>query len=78
MRKKHMDSHATLSTASENPECILDAIRVDNQGSQASSKITGGRVTTEVTAQKPRTLLATLDDVIRCTMIAENMIDDGT
>lgn len=75
---EYIDSHAILSTASKNPECTLKAIAVDNQGSQANSKINGSQVETEVYAQKPRTLLATLDDVIRCTMIAENMMEDGT
>ncbi len=72
-----MNACAQISTESENPECVMKALSVDNKAAEISSKVDGKTIKTEVKANNPRTLLATVDDIIRCQMVAEKIIEDG-
>lgn len=69
-----MNAHATLTTESKKPECVLQALAVDNGNAHITSTLAGGFIRTEVASGSARTLLATLDDLLRCHMIAENLI----
>lgn len=70
-------AHAILTTTSQDPSCIVGALSPDNGDALIESKVEGEKITTKVSAQNPRTLLATLDDVIRCQIIAEQVIQNG-
>ncbi len=68
---------ATLKTFSQDVESISRALNVDNEGEKMMIK-TGkgkmGKVVSKVETNSTRTLLSTLDDLIHCQMIAENLI----
>lgn len=70
-------AHAILTTTSQDPACIVGALSPDNGDVLIESKVECEKITTKVSAQNPRTLLATLDDVIRCQIIAEQLIQNG-
>ncbi|MFH1835121.1 MAG: KEOPS complex subunit Pcc1 [Methanobacteriota archaeon] len=72
-----MNACAQISTKSENPKCVMKALSVDNKAAEIDSKVGGKTIKTEVKANNPRTLLATVDDIIRCQMVAEKIIEDG-
>ncbi|MFH1788736.1 MAG: KEOPS complex subunit Pcc1 [Candidatus Altiarchaeota archaeon] len=70
-------ANAILTTTSKDPECIVKALTPDNGDADITLKVDGKKITTTVSAGNPRTLLATLDDIIRCQIIAEEVIRNG-
>jgi hypothetical protein len=69
--------NAILTTESKNPESVSKALDVDNiwlSGLSISTKISGGRIETKICSETLPTLLSTLDDLIRCQMMAEGLV----
>jgi hypothetical protein len=72
-----MDYKAVLVTESKKPESVSKALDVDNirlSGLEIATKISGGMVETTVGSNSLPTLLSTLDDLLRCQMMAENIV----
>jgi hypothetical protein len=69
-----MASRAIITTESKNAECVLKALSVDNGNARIKSEVEGATIKTEVSSESPRTLLSTADDLLRCQIIAENVI----
>jgi len=72
-----MDYTATLITESKNPQSVSKALDVDNirlSGLEISTKVSGGGVETIISSNSLPTLLSTLDDLIKCQMMAEGLV----
>lgn len=71
---------ATLKTDSGDPESVAKSLTADNKAEGALSVDTlveGGQVSTRITCDSLPTLLATIDDLLRCQMASEEVIADG-
>ncbi len=66
---------ATLITKSKDPESIANAISVDNI--QGETNFEHGTIRTTMSSDRISTLLATLDDLLCCQMVAESTIENG-
>lgn len=72
-----MRCNALLETYSVDAENVFRALGVDNtvfEGLSIEMKPVGGKIRVKVGAEKPETLLSTLDDIIRCQIVAEEAI----
>ncbi|MEM2917927.1 MAG: KEOPS complex subunit Pcc1 [Candidatus Altiarchaeota archaeon] len=71
---------ALLLTESKDAKNIAKSLDIDNlnrENLKVSTKLFKGRIRTKVKADKISTLLSTLDDIIRCQIIAEKNIKNG-
>ena len=72
-----MKYKATLVTESKKPESVSKALDVDNirlGGLEIATKISEGNVETIVGSNSLNTMLSTLDDLLRCQMMAEGLV----
>lgn len=72
--------NALLVTDSLDAENIAQSLNVDNVDEEnltITTKINNHKIETKIKAKSTATLLSTLDDIIRCQMIAEKMIENG-
>ncbi|MCX6695749.1 MAG: KEOPS complex subunit Pcc1 [Candidatus Altiarchaeota archaeon] len=72
-----MEYTATLVTESKKPESVAKALNVDNirmSGLEITTSVSGGRVETRMGANSMTTLLSTLDDVLKCQIMAEGLV----
>ena len=72
-----MNCRAKLTTESKDARAVAAAISADNVKMAAlhvRTSVEGGRVVTEVEAESVGTLMATLDDVLRCQITSESLI----
>ncbi len=68
---------AILYTESRDAESISKALQVDNNDMDdfsITTKTEKGRIVTRVESEGVNTLLSSLDDVIKCQMVAEDSI----
>lgn len=73
-----MMCEATLSTVSKDPRAVAASISADNtpvEGLSVSTSVSDSKVSTKVSAQSLSSLLSTLDDVLRCQMASEAVIN---
>lgn len=71
---------AVLITESHDAENIAKSLNVDNvneKNLEITTKVHDCKIETKVKAKSVATLLSTLDDVIRCQIIAEKTIKNG-
>lgn len=70
---------AILTTQSRDAKSVADSLKVDNKahGMEIKTHTKGKKIITEVRAEKAKTLLAVLDDLIHCQMVAERCIKNG-
>ncbi len=71
---------ALLTTDSHDARSVSKSLDVDNvhEGNfSIVTKIKNQKIETRIKANSVSTLLSTLDDVIRCQMIAEKTIENG-
>lgn len=66
---------ATLITESKDPASVASALSVDNMGEK--TVIVRGKMRTTISSEKITTLLSSLDDILRCQMVAESSIENG-
>ena len=72
-----MKFSAVLKTESMDAESVSKALQIDNVDMENFKIDTGvdkGRIVTKIDAEKINTLLSSLDDVIKCQMVAEDSI----
>jgi len=72
-----MDYQATLISESKNPESVSRALDVDNiklSGLEVTTNVSGSTVETRVGSNSLSTLLLTLDDVLKCQILAEGLV----
>jgi hypothetical protein len=72
-----MNCQATLRTESKDAAAVAESLRPDNVGMDSlsvSSRADGGFVVSEVRSRSVGTLLATVDDILRCQMASESLI----
>lgn len=67
----------TESKAAKNIAKSLDIDNLSRENLKISTKFFKGKIKTEIKAKKISTLLSTLDDIIRCQIIAERTIKNG-
>jgi len=75
-----MKFSAVLKTESGDAKSVSKALQIDNVDMENFRMGTGaekGRIVTKVEAEKISTLLSSLDDVIKCQMVAESNINNG-
>jgi len=75
-----MKFSAVLKTESMDAESVSKALQIDNVDMENFRINTGaeeGRIVTKIEAEKINTLLSSLDDVIKCQMVAEENIEHG-
>ncbi len=75
-----MNIKALLSTESMMPKAQSLSIQVDNikmKDLRIESSITDGFVNTIIECNRAGTLLSTLDDILRCQIISEEMMLNG-
>lgn len=69
---------ATLMTDSRDAKSVSSALNVDNikvEGLEIESKVSGGRIVTDIETDNLKTLINTLDDLISCQMAAEKLLN---
>lgn len=72
-----MKYKATLTTESRNAKPISRAIDIDNvrlEDLKIETKFDDGKIITEIESRSMNSLLATLDDIIHCQIVAEKVI----
>ncbi len=72
-----MNCHARLVTESSDAAAAALALTADNaalKSLRVATRAEGGRVVSEIDAASVSTLLATVDDLLRCQMAAESVI----
>jgi hypothetical protein len=75
-----MNCHARIVTESQNASAVAGSLNVDNVALgclKIKSAVLGGKVVTEIDANSIGTMLATIDDVLRCQITSEGLITDG-
>jgi hypothetical protein len=75
-----MNVHATLVTESKDAASQARALNVDNVSMGSLNAITraeGKLVITELHAKSIGTLMATVDDILRCQITSESLMQDG-
>jgi len=68
---------AVLKTESKDAESVARTLQVDNvemEGLRIRTESNQGRIITRVESNKIGSLLSSLDDVIKCQMVAEDII----
>jgi hypothetical protein len=75
-----MNCHARIVTESKDAASVADSLNVDNLALESlsiRSTAAGNVVVTEIDADSIGTMLATIDDALRCQITSESMITDG-
>jgi len=75
-----MMCHARLVTDSGDAESVSKSLNPDNVGFdslEVRTSVSGGSITTEIKSGSLSTLLATVDDLLRCQATSEALIGDG-
>jgi len=75
-----MNCRAVLTTESKDAEAVQSSLCADNVkiGSlEVRCTVRGGKVVSSVDAKSLGTLLSTVDDILRCQITSESMIDNG-
>jgi hypothetical protein len=75
-----MNCHARIVTESLDASAIAGSLNVDNIAEdylKIKSRSEEGRIVTEIDATSIGTMLATIDDMLRCQITSESMITDG-
>ncbi len=75
-----MKFSAVLKTESMDAESVSKALQIDNvdmENFRIKTEAEKGRIVTKIEAEKINTLLSSLDDVIKCQMVAEESINNG-
>ena len=68
---------AVLTTESQGAEAVAKALEGDNvrmDGLILRTTSSGGKVSTEIGCESVSTLMATVDDILRCQITSESMI----
>ena len=68
---------ATLITESNDSKIVASALSVDNiklDGMEIKTSTDNDKIITQINAKDTKTLLATLDDILFCQMVAEKSI----
>jgi len=71
-----LKNNATLKTESKNPNAVAKALSVDNRNlseQTITTTVQEGHVETKIECESLRTMLASIDDLIRSQMIAESV-----
>ena len=72
-----MKFSAVLKTESMDAESVSRALQIDNvdmENFRIDTDAEKGRIVTKIETEKINTLLSSLDDVIKCQMVAEDSI----
>jgi len=72
-----MNCHARLVTESSDATSAAAALTADNtalESLRVTTRAAGGMVVSEIDSASVSTLLATVDDLLRCQMAAESVI----
>ncbi len=76
-----MNISATLKTESKDAKNIASTLEVDNvndveaEGLRIHTRDVNGQIISEIKSKKINTLINTLDDLIRCQIVAEKTIE---
>ncbi|MBD3388599.1 MAG: hypothetical protein GF414_06830 [Candidatus Altiarchaeales archaeon] len=75
-----MICYAKLVTESAGSAAVSESLNTDNvvmNSLSVETSLSGNRVTSEIRSDSLNTLLSTLDDLLRCQITSESMIDNG-
>lgn len=75
-----MKFSAVLKTESKDAESVSRALQIDNvdmEGFRIDTRAEKGRIVTRMESERINSLLSSLDDVIKCQMVAEDSIKYG-
>ena len=75
-----MMCHAKLVTESGDPASVSKSLNTDNVGLdslEVETSVSGGRIISEIKSHRVSTLLSTVDDLLRCQITSESLIENG-
>jgi hypothetical protein len=75
-----MNCHARIVTESADAPAVAGSLNVDNlalESLKIRSTVSGSNIVTEIDANSIGTMLATIDDLLRCQITSEGLITDG-
>ena len=75
-----MMCHAKLTTESRDAGSVSKSLNPDNvdmDSLEVSTSVSGSTITSEVKSTSLSTLLSTVDDLLRCQITSESLIEDG-
>jgi hypothetical protein len=73
-----MMCQAKLTTESKDAASVSKSLNPDNKGVDSleiNTFVSGGKITTNIRVDSITTLMSTVDDLIRCQMTSESLID---
>ena len=72
-----MNCSATLVTESKDAKAVACSLNADNvrmESLSVETAVSGSHITTEIRSESVSTLLATVDDILRCQITSESLI----